>query len=123
MKNTQIGIVAMVALLLFVGCSSNKIGSLDNRWSKDTCGCSRIRDTKLADKLLKDYQLMNNTKVAFLNVFGEPDTIKESDGSEVLVYYWGTVCSNNKIIKESDRCYADFYFKDDKLISNSFPCE
>ena len=109
----------IMAALLFYSCKLKP----NEGWIKDKNGCQGIRNDKLAKAMIDQYDLTGDSENDFMKVFGLPDTTTEDNGVRVLTYYWGSMCENNKPVKESDKCYAQFYFKDDELSSTSFSCE
>ena len=92
-------------------------------WIKDKNGCLGIRNQKLATEMINQYDLMGDAETDFTKVFGQPDTTTEDNGTRTLIYYWGNICENNNPTTGSDKCYAQFYFKKDKLSSTDFICE
>jgi hypothetical protein len=121
---TLLTIIAFATLFIQCKWTTNKtVQTSNSNWTKDKNGCMHIRDEKLANTLLSDNGLMNNSKEAFLKVFDSPNETVREIGTEILIYYWSTVCDGNKIIADGDKCYARFYFKEDKLVSTDFPCE
>ena len=129
MKNLYlITFTALVSALFACQSPANqtprfKDSELIAEWAQDSLGCFRFRNEKVAAKLVNDNHLMNKNKGRFLQVFHSPDTTYESNGRETLVYYWGSVCQNDKLVPNSDKCYVNFYFKSNKLIFMEVPCE
>jgi hypothetical protein len=115
--------IAMLFMLINLACTYNSNRPVDNDWKKDKCGCKHLRSITMANRMIENYKLKGNSKKAFLNIFGEPDTAYTNGKDENLIYYWGSICFNGHITNESDKCWADFNFKSDKLVSVSFPCE
>lgn len=107
-------------MLLFCSCVSKQIS---NDWSKDQNGCLQLRSRDLADKLVKQNGLMNDAEDNFLKVFGNPDTISQTNDAKILIYYINNMCENNHPLKDSDKCWAEFYFESGRLKSYNFPCE
>ncbi|MBQ9254159.1 MAG: hypothetical protein IJ180_05225 [Bacteroidales bacterium] len=42
-----------------------------NRWQEDSVGCLKLRNDKLADSLLKDYDLYGKDVKTFREIFGK----------------------------------------------------
>ncbi len=124
----------LFSLLLF-GCNShNQNSKLDNdnseqksnniiKWQKDKNGCLKIRSKKLAEDLLKEHYLKNKSESDFLKVFGLANEKKKSNNQRVLVYYFDSVCNETELLKDGDRCYAEFYFENDLLKNVIYLCE
>ena len=90
-----------------------------NDWKKDQNGCLKLRTEKLAIELIAKHNLNDSSKEKFITVFGEPNEKKLINDTEVLVYYFDTLCD----AQEQDKCYAEFYFKRGLLTSTEFLCE
>lgn len=122
-------VISLLAIVLSCSCDNGikkpvVITKELNDWGKDRDGCMKLRSKELAKKLIKEYQLMHKTKSDFINVFKEPNSLKkDGDKTVVLTYYFDAICDNDKIIEGSDRCYANFYFTNDKFLSEEFICE
>ena len=73
------------------------------------------------ETIINDWKkdLNHSSKEKFINVFGEPNEKKFINDTEVLVYYFDTLCD----VQEQDKCYAEFYFKSGLLTSTEFLCE
>lgn len=117
----------IIICLLFTYCKPKKEHSISlkenntvyihNSWKKDEQGLLNLRNKKLVDELFLEYNLVNPKKEEFIKVFGEPNLIDSiNKQEEVLIYYF-----NN--IMNIEKCYANFYFKNDILISKEFICE
>jgi hypothetical protein len=121
--------------LLFFGCNSHEQNSKPvydkaeqksekmNEWQKDKNGCLQIRNKKLAEDLLLKYNLKNKSQSDFLKVFGLANEKKTSDNQQVLIYYFDSVCNENELVKDGDKCYAEFYFENDSLKKEIYLCE
>jgi len=128
-------LLAIVMVFLFAGChsqnneSSKQAGKdiqakyVPNDWIKDKCGCLKLRNEKLAYKLIHENNLTKGTKDDFLKVFGAANKIDNANNKEVLIYYFDCVCVNNNLKDNGDKCYASFYFEKNKLKAESFICE
>ena len=90
-----------------------------NDWKKDQNGCLKLRTENLAIELIAKNNLNHSSKEKFINVFGEPNEKRFINDTEVLVYYFDTLCD----AQEQDKCYAEFYFKSGLLTSTEFLCE
>lgn len=96
----------------------------ENDWKKDSLGCNKKRTTELQDKLLNENHLQNSNIEDFENVFGKPNEIEKHDSLTILIYYTSTICnSNQKVIPNSDKGYANFYFINNKLKNYGNPVE
>jgi hypothetical protein len=127
-------LIILLSLLLF-GCNGHVQNSKPvyinaeqknetmNEWQKDRNGCLKIRNKKLAEDLLKKHNLKNKSQSDFLKVFGLANEKKTSDNQQVLIYYFDSVCNENELVKDGDKCYAEFYFKNDSLQNEIYLCE
>jgi len=97
--------------------------ALFSKWVQDSVGCKQLRNKDLASRLVKDNNLMHDTKERFLEVFQAPNEKTNSEDAEILKYYFNTRCENGKLAPNSDKCYANFYFKSNKLVEIHFVCE
>ena len=94
-----------------------------NNWKRDSKGCLKLRNKKLADSLIKKYDLEQKTIEEFKQVFGDPNDKKIMDTQNILIYYFDCICKDDVIVKDSDKCYAEFYFKNEKLVDKIYICE
>lgn len=94
-----------------------------NDWKKDKEGCLKLRNEKLANKLIIENNLQNGNKKSFTQVFGVANKIEKRNSEVVLIYYFDSVCKEGNIYEKGDKCYANFYFKEDVLKSQEFICE
>lgn len=97
--------------------------SLPNDWQKDKDGCLKLRNEKLANKLISENNLKGSHKIAFLNIFGKANEIDNTNKEEVLIYYFDCVCNSGKLNVKGDKCYAKFHFENGKLKTEEFICE
>lgn len=88
-------------------------------WKNDINGCVRIRNNKLAEKLVRDNELKGASKSRFMEVFGKPDKEEKT----TLTYYFGAVCNGTKIVAHTDTCFAEFTFKEGKLTGQDYICQ
>lgn len=121
-------LLILVALCL-LQCKQNsnvgtsKINPQNSDWTTDSIGCLGLRTRDLALKMIKQNNLMYNNRVKFINIFKHPNKVEKTKDWEILTYYMGNLCENGHTIPNSDKCYAKFYIKDDRLIDLSFTCE
>jgi hypothetical protein len=90
----------------------------------DSLGCLKKRNKDYSENIIKKYNLKNSNISDFKKIFGTPNAI-EKDGSntEILIYYFDSFCKNNVLQNDSDKCYARFYFRNNKLIDKDYICE
>jgi hypothetical protein len=126
----MIMVISVFMLVFQSSCSSStnkqKVivdTALFSKWVRDSIGCKQLRSKGLASQLIKDNRLMNDTKEHFLEVFQAPNEKANTKDAEVLKYYFNTMCANGKLSPNSDKCYASFYFKSNKLVEMHFVCE
>jgi hypothetical protein len=122
-------------LFFFYGCSLSNSDSLKNSnsineeieksndWIFDQNGCLKLRSEKLAYQLINENKLIGSSQIQFQKFFGIPNQVDTLNNSEVLIYYFQSVCNGNAVVLKGDKCYANFYFNDDKLNSQEFICE
>jgi len=88
------------------------------KWLIDSLGCRHIRTLDLADSLVNRYGLLSKCKRDFLLVFGPPNDIDSVQNRLVLIYYINSVCRSDMIIDKADKCWINFVFEDDTLVSS-----
>ena len=136
MKNSIIPVFVCFIFSCNISCNNNnqisipgfdnsQVSKLEmNDWQKDKYGCLKLRTKELAEKLIKKNNLYEKRREDFLQVFGEPNKTKqEGDKYVILIYYFDTACRDGKLQKDSDKCYANFYFSNDKLVRDVYLCE
>ena len=124
-----IKIIGAFVLLSQISCTSPSdkhgvaVDTLAIKWVKDSIGCKQLRTKELATKLIDGNRLMHDTKERFLKVFQAPNETAQTKDEEVLKYYFNTMCEKGKLVPNSDKCYANFYFKSNNLVEMHFVCE
>lgn len=120
-------VIFVLLLPLVAGCHSPSIKLKSDaditNWAKDKYGCLSLRSSRLAEKLIIKYHLINSTIKEALNVFSTPNIIDYSDKSEIFVYYFAGPCNTGKLIEAGDKCYLRLYFKKNRLVTTQIPCE
>ena len=128
-------LITLLVLVLATSCNlkddkqkesvakSVEILSISNDWIKDKDGCLKLRNEKLAYKLIAENNLKNSNKADFLKVFGIANKIDSVKNQEVLIYYFDCVCQNGELYENGDKCYANFYFENGRLKTEEFICE
>lgn len=95
-----------------------------NDWQKDKDGCLKLRTKELAEELIKKNNLYKKRREDFLQIFGKPNEIKQEGNKYViLIYYFDSSCIEGQLQKDSEKCYANFYFSNDKLVREVYLCE
>lgn len=127
--------IPYILLLLCIcnGCFKNdkKVEKQDNweinllidKWQSDSLGCKKMRSKELAERIIDSLNLEHATKIEFIKIFGNPNIEKKDDGIEFLCYYFNTLCEKDSIIYDSDYCFAEFSFKQNKLIRKNYICQ
>lgn len=121
-------ITILFIFFLFLNCNKNKKPfntlQINNDWIMDSLGCLKKRNKDYSENIIKKYNLKNSNISDFKKIFGTPNAI-EKDGSntEILIYYFDSFCKNNVLQNDSDKCYARFYFRNNKLIDKDYICE
>ena len=118
-KYVIIGLGLLAAGIFLKNLFKDKPKQNINDWKKDQNGCLKLRTENLAIELIAKHNLNLSSKEKFITVFGEPNEKKLINDTEVLVYYFDTLCD----AQEQDKCYAEFYFKRGLLTSTEFLCE
>lgn len=115
----------ILILLFLFSCKKNNVnfGDIDNDWKVDSIGCAGLRNPDLAKKLININNLEHKSISNFEVVFGNPNEIRESFLEKTYVYYYSSFCKDGKLVKNSDKCYAEFYFINSNFESVSFICE
>lgn len=115
----------ILILLVFFSCKRNNanFGDIDNDWKIDSIGCSGLRKPDLAKKLIEINKLEQKNVSDFEIVFGNPNEIRGDFLEKTYVYYFSSVCKDDKLVKDGDKCYAEFYFINSNFKSVSFICE
>jgi hypothetical protein len=120
-------LILITCLSIFIDCNNKErkyinqnsdLNQYKNDWKLDKNGCLNLRNIKLADSLISKFDLTRKSKEDFLKVFGEPNKFEQDE----LIYYFDCACDENSDIN-GDKCYATFYFKDNKLNDKNFACE
>ncbi|WP_375191191.1 RHS repeat-associated core domain-containing protein [Chryseobacterium sp.] len=109
-----------IIILLFFSCKFNEnnvaskenvivikndsLKNLSSEWKKDNIGCLKYRNVKNFNKLLSGYKLLNKkSKKEFINVLGIPNQELVYDNFSVIIYYYNSICVNNKLLIDSDK--------------------
>jgi hypothetical protein len=115
-------------LVVLNNCKQTDTGGVKskplNAWGRDSLGCKQLRTEQLAQQMVEDGKLMNDSKEKFLSVFYNPDTTAaQVERGYMLIYYMNNMCEKGRQIPNSDKCYATFYFRNNKLVDMDFTCE
>lgn len=117
--------VSIICLLGSCQSNQNKLNSVDNltRWRNDKFGCLGFRNynnTKLLSDSLK-LSTLNNSEV--VELLGEPDIRNKYENNETYMYYFDSICSQNKLVGSLDKCTLTISFlTNSKNTKISFPC-
>ena len=90
------------------------------RWKYDRLGCLKLRNESMSETLIDGFKLESASEYRFVEIFGQPNVKTERNGDKILIYYFDSVCKDNKIIENSDYCYAEFIFRLDKLTKRNY---
>ena len=92
-------------------------------WKKDSIGCLNLR-TKAGFEYLNAIMILKDKSLSDISVLlGSPNEIEKSDGSTTLIYWYNSICGNNRIIENTDYCWVELFFKKDTLSDVSFNCK
>jgi hypothetical protein len=95
----------------------------DPNWVKDYNGCLGLRSVKNAERLILNYKLTGASKEDFVKVFGKPNKIEKSFFSQSLFYVEESLCENEKLDPNAEKCFIIFSFTNDKLKDYHELCE
>jgi len=124
-------ILILLTMCICLACNAKKkefnikkeMVEVGKRWQQDVDGCLKIRSKKLAQSIIKDYNLNGKSVQYFLKIFGSANCIKYLDNKVILIYYFDSVCKENNPVKNGDKCYAKFYFENNKFYKDIYLCE
>jgi hypothetical protein len=125
MKKELFYIKVILILMSFFSCKrkDTNYNSIVNDWKIDSIGCNGLRNPNLANKLIGENKLEGKNVNDFEIIFGKPNEIRESFLEKTYVYYYSSFCKDGKLVKNSDKCYAEFYFINSNFESVGFICE
>jgi len=103
--------------------SCNIVDDDKQLWQSDVNGCKGVRTNKLGEKLVSDNHLKGADKDKFAKIFGTPDRLLNYGGKHILIYLFNCTCAGGEPVAENDKCYAEYTFIDNKLVSQSYICE
>lgn len=129
-QKKQIRLVKFILIFSFIlfSCETkekkeiNKI-EINKYWVQDSLGCLNKRNEKLSKIIINKYKLENSSKETFVEIFGKPNELEKDGNILILIYYLQSICTNNSINEHSDKCYARFYFHNNRLIDKDYICE
>jgi hypothetical protein len=122
-------ITSIFVFTLFYGCTTltqeKKIykwqkDSLIIKWRIDSEGCNGYRTDARMDSIFKEYNLASKSIDSIKIILGEPNAEWESETGYGLKYFFGTLCTNDTLNPESDKCWIDIQFEKNNKILNSF---
>lgn len=125
----------IIYLILLCNCNNQKKNSnieinkdlskkeIINNWQSDKYGCLKIRNKVISENLINNYNLINKHISEFIKVFGQPNEEIKNNDTLILVYYFDSICNNNKIVTDGDKCFVEFYFENNLLKENTYICE
>ena len=75
------------------------------KWRQDSFGCLGFRKDSALRLLFDKYELRKKNADEIKQILGKPND--EATGGKYvnLKYYWGSICHDNKIDAESDKCW------------------
>jgi hypothetical protein len=126
----QQAIKLFTAALLFCACHSrdektaagpavaapgtDSLAILLKQWREDSVGCQHVRSFESFKRLLKGYSLEQKNEDEILKVLGPPNAEEKYPGKTIVIYYFNSICTANKIIKGADRSMIEVSFDDQK---------
>lgn len=117
--------LCLIIILFLTGCNKQKIKKSEDSmtWIKDSLGCKGKRTFDLAEKLILENTLKNSSAEKFKTIFGEPNETFRDRSFTTFTYYVTSVCNNDSLQKNSDKCFSVFTFKHNKFIDYNNACE
>ena len=73
------------------------------KWRQDSLGCMHSRSPVLFDTLFFANKMIDKNKDEFLYFFGKPNKQEKVNDRIIFIYYFDSVCLDNKIVKNSDK--------------------
>jgi hypothetical protein len=116
----RISAICAVVIFLYSCEHRNAKRAVINNWTMDSCGCKHQRSKLLAKTLIDENRLMRNSKEKFLSIFGSPNQVEQNNDYDILIYYFDSICDENKPSVGSDTSFAKFYFKSGDLTDMAF---
>lgn len=74
-----------------------------NKWKTDSLGCKHIRTPELFNKIFIENKLSSKKSTQFLLLFGKPNKVEKFNDRLVFIYYYNSLCYDNKIKTNSDK--------------------
>lgn len=74
-----------------------------SKWKNDSLGCKHIRSPELFDKLFVENKMSSKNGNTFLSFFGKPNKVEKFNDRLVYVYYYNSICYNDKLKVNSDK--------------------
>jgi hypothetical protein len=113
----------IVAILAGLCYSCNMVDDDKQLWQTDVNGCKGRRTKELGEKLVSDNHLKGSSNDEFAKVFGTPDRLLNYKGRHIIIYLFNCTCAGGQVVAENDKCYAEYTFVNNKLVSESYICE
>lgn len=76
---------------------------LSNQWMEDSFGCKKIRTIESFESLMYGYSFSGKDKEYILGILGVPNEENKYKDKIRMIYYFNSVCENDKIVEESDK--------------------
>lgn len=112
--------LVIISIILF-GCSANTKQrnkdetNLLNEWKVDSFGCLKYRTKERAFYIKDSLDLMNKSSSFIINKLGAPNTIRKEANTEILKYYFNTVCRENIFVDSLDYCWIEMVIESNRL--------
>jgi hypothetical protein len=74
-----------------------------SKWKSDSLGCKHIRTPELFDKLFVGNKMEHKNANEFIYFFGKPNNQEKFKDRLILIYYYNSICSNDKLNINSDK--------------------
>lgn len=96
--------------------------NLLEEWKTDTLGCLKYRTKEKALYIRDSLDLMGKSTVFIINKLGTPNSVRKESNSEILKYYFNTICRENVFIDSLDYCWLEMLIESDKVKNIEVSC-
>lgn len=100
----------------------DKENKLLEEWRTDTLGCLKYRTKEKALYIRDSLSLMGKPTVFIIDKLGVPNSKKKESNSEILKYYFNTICRENVFIDSLDYCWIEMLVESDKVKNIEVNC-
>ena len=121
-------IASIFAFIFCYGCSRFTQDKTAYKWEKDSLiikwkidsdGCKNYRNDARIDSIFTEYDFASKSIDSVKMILGKPNDELDNEAYHDLRYFYGTVCINDTLMKEGDKCWIDILFPKNKKELNS----